>query len=96
MNTDLAKFIEAAIEESRKLTEHLPKPIMALWVSGEGDSVDLMLDNTRDTYSDWIPGEGADIGLTREQETKRVYGAHLPLYAKSISQQLMRQDDFID
>lgn len=81
---NLAKFLTDAMEESRIFTANLPKPIASVSVSKDGASIDICLDNTKSTYSDWIKGEGADIAIIRDQETNRVVGAHLPLYAKSI------------
>ena len=74
----------AAVEEGRRMTAHLPKPIASVSVSKGGNTIDIYLDNTKDSYGEWIRGEGADITLQREWETGKVVGAHLPLYAKSL------------
>jgi hypothetical protein len=79
-----AELLKALISEGEKATAHLPKPIAFVWVSKDGQSIDICLDNTKDTYSEWIKGEGADIALIRDRETHMVVGAHLPLYAKSL------------
>ena len=80
----LAEFLEAAAAEMQRRTAHLPQPIMSLYVSQDGKSVDLCLDGSQSTYSDWIKGEGGDISLVRVQQSHRVNGAHLPLYAKTL------------
>ena len=49
-----------------------------------GKSVELILDTTKDYYGDWIPGEGGDICLFRDRETKKVVGCHLPLYQEEL------------
>jgi len=41
-------------------------------------TIELLTDVSASTYSEWIPGEGADIGLIREQETNKVVGVRLP------------------
>lgn len=83
-NQELADFIDSAIEESRKRTEHLAKPIASVCFSKEGYSLEVTLDNTKSYYGDWIKGEGGDISLYRDQETDKVVGAHLPCYAKTL------------
>jgi hypothetical protein len=62
----------------------MPKPIATVHVSRTGQSIKIVLDTSKSTYTEWIPGEGADIGLLRDQETKRLVGAYLPLYAKTL------------
>lgn len=84
MTNALAQFIRNAIEEVHRITANMPKPIMSLHISDEGKSVDLCLDTSKATYGDWIKNEGADITLQREDGTDRVFGARLPLYAKTL------------
>lgn len=81
---EFAKVIGEMLEESRRLTEHLPKPIASVYVNIEGRSIEVCLDNSKADYGEWIPGEGADITINRDRETKKVTGAHLPLYAKTL------------
>lgn len=58
---------------------------MSLSVSEEGKAVELLLDTNLSTYSEWLPGEGADIGLIRELGTDRVVGVRLPLLNRKLS-----------
>jgi hypothetical protein len=51
--------------------------------AGPGNSIEVFLQPNVSDYCEWIPGEGADIGLYRDQETNRVVGVRLPFYAKS-------------
>jgi len=53
-------------------------------VSEAGDAVELYLDTSIATYSEWIKGEGADIGLMRSRETDRVVGVRLPLLRRNL------------
>lgn len=59
-------------------------PCMAVCVSEAGDAVELYLDTSIATYSEWIKGEGADIGLMRSRETDRVVGVRLPLLRRNL------------
>ena len=43
------------------------------------DYVDFVLDTGISTLGEWIPGEGADMCLWREQDTHRIVGVRLPL-----------------
>ena len=52
---------------------------MALIVNDTGQSVELYLDTSIDTYSEHIEGEGGDIGLMRCMKTNKVVGCRLPL-----------------
>lgn len=70
----MADRFSQMIEESKKYDT-----CMALTVSEEGKSVELLLETGTGHYLDWIPGEGGDIGLLRDRETNRVVGVHLPL-----------------
>lgn len=54
-----------------------------IWIGGV-KAIDINLDLTSQDYSEWIPGEGADIALMRDMETKKVVGARLPMYAKRL------------
>jgi len=80
----LEQELETLLEESRKATEHLAKPIASIDVSKGGRAIEVFIDTQRDYYGDWIEGEGADICLHRERETERVVGARLPCYAKTL------------
>src|SRR5687768_14515186 len=80
----LAKFLLESMAEAERKTAHLPKPIAGIYVSREGQSVEVCLDTSKRTYSEWVEGEGADIGLLRDADTERLAGAHLPLYAKTL------------
>jgi hypothetical protein len=60
-------------------------PSTTLYMNHEGCSIELLIDNKANYYSEWIPGEGADIALLRDRDTKRVVGIHLPMkYTKLI------------
>lgn len=72
---DFVKTIEEAIEESRNY-----QTCMSLHVCRESKSVTLNLDTACDYYTEWIKGEGSDIGLFRDRETNKVIGVRLPLY----------------
>ena len=76
----LVEEIAKAIEEAEKYAT-----CMSLEVSEDGKCVTLLLDTDLNTYSEWIPGEGADIGLVRCQETKRVVGVRLPLLKNNLA-----------
>jgi hypothetical protein len=60
-------------------------PCTAITVCKKAHAIDIMLDNTVSYYSEWIPGEGGDIVLYRDEKTKKVVGARLPLYNDAIS-----------
>lgn len=81
---ELGEFLKSACEEAEKIAATLPNPIASIYVSRDGNSLEVLLDNSRNVYSEWIPGEGGDIGLTRIRETNRLNGAHLPFYAKTL------------
>ena len=57
---------------------------MSLSVSEDGDDVELCLNTSVATYSEWIKGEGGDIGLLRSMDTHRVMGVRLPLYRNNL------------
>ena len=59
-------------------------PMMVLDVDEQSSSVELILDTKVRTYGEWIKGEGADICLYRDVETKKVVGCRLPLYQKKL------------
>ena len=59
-------------------------PCMSLYVNQDGHCVELFLDTELDYYLEWIKGEGADIGLLRCRETKRVVGVCLPLLRNNL------------
>lgn len=77
---NFATAIKQADEESK---QH--EPCMSLQVCEEGQTVELYLDTSANTYSEWIPAEGGDIGLMRDQESKRVMGVRLPLYCNNLA-----------
>ena len=58
---------------------------MSLIVNQGRNVVDLVLETELDHYLDWIKGEGADIGLFRCRETKRVVGVCLPLLRNNLT-----------
>lgn len=58
---------------------------MSLSVNKDGDCVELYLDTSLSTFDEWIPGEGGDIGLIRDQDTKRVVGVRLPLLRNNLA-----------
>jgi hypothetical protein len=83
----LAAFFESMrpdMEHADRVRAALPKPIAAVFFSRDGKALDITLDTNANDYSDWIKGEGADIGLKRDRDTEKVVGAHLPLYAKTL------------
>lgn len=71
------------IKKMAALAKNKP-PVMSLLIDEEGVCVDLVLDTTRSYYGDWIKGEGGDICLYRDMDTKKVVGCHLPLYQRSL------------
>lgn len=75
---------ETLRREREKVKINPARPIASIYVSKNGSSIDVCLDNSVQDYSEWIKGEGADIALNRSLETNKVCGAHLPLYAKSL------------
>ena len=58
---------------------------MAISVSNEGKSVELILDTAHPYYGEWIAGEGGDICLYRDRDTNKVVGCHLPLMCDRLS-----------
>lgn len=76
-------FEERMSEMIQEAGQYLP--CMALHVSEEGKAVSLYLDTSDDTYTEHIPGEGADIGLMRRQSDNRVVGVRLPLYRDNLA-----------
>ncbi len=79
-NADFAEWLKeiAATAKDRP-------PTMALFISEEGQSVSLILDSSKAYYGEWIKGEGGDICLYRDRETKKVVGCHLPLYQRRLA-----------
>jgi hypothetical protein len=61
------------------------KPCASLWIDKKSDRIELLLDTTALTYSEWIPGEDADISLVRCSKTNKVVGVNLPLYQTDFS-----------
>lgn len=76
------KFFDDLLKMAAK-TKPLP-PHTAVMVNEPGGSIELLLDTRSDYYSEWIPGEGADICLFRDMETHKVVGCDLPLYHKEL------------
>jgi hypothetical protein len=81
---NIYEFIEQCIADSTHSTADIPKPIASVWVSHPGRSMEVCLDTAEATYCEHIAGEGGDIGLSRNMDTKRLAGAYLPLYAKTL------------
>lgn len=73
-------FIKHLEEQSKKY-----RPCATLFIDEDSTSVELMVDNSKSTYGEWIKGEGADICLIRENETNKVVGVRLPLYDTNFS-----------
>jgi hypothetical protein len=71
---------DAFVEESKKY-----KACACLWIDEENDRIELLLDSSAATYSQWIPGEGADICLLRCDKSRKVIGVNLPLYQTDFS-----------
>ena len=72
--------IEKLLEEAKKY-----KPCANLDIDKESHRVSLYLDTSKNTYSEWIKGEGSDISLIRDTETDKVVGVNLPLYLTNFS-----------
>lgn len=58
---------------------------MALRVDMDSKTVTLYLDTGCNEFLDWIRGEGADIGLLRDQKSGRVVGVNLPLMCERLA-----------
>jgi len=52
-------------------------PCMSVMVDEEANTVELLTEQGVQTYAEWIAGEGADICLHRDMETKKVVGVTL-------------------
>jgi hypothetical protein len=61
------------------------KPCAGLYINEDAHRVSLYLDTSKNTYSEWIKGEGSDISLIRDRETNKVVGVNLPLYLTNFS-----------
>lgn len=61
------------------------KHCASLEIDKDSNRVSLYLDTSKDTYGEWIKGEGSDISLIRDRETNRVVGVNLPLYLTNFS-----------
>jgi hypothetical protein len=81
---DWVVFLREAAEEAKRFNETHAQPVASVYVSAEGNAMDVSLDNSRSKYGEWIAGEGADVSLDRDQDTRKVCGARLPLYAKTL------------
>jgi hypothetical protein len=71
---------DSFVEESKKY-----KASACIWIDKENSRIELLLDHTALTYSEWIPGEGADICLVRCHKSNKVIGVNLPLYQTDFS-----------
>lgn len=76
---DASKEILAACEQAAKVPA-----MMTFDVDFRSSAVELILDTKANYYGEWIKGEGGDICLYRDQETKKVVGCYLPLYQKKL------------
>jgi hypothetical protein len=74
------KEIEKLLAEAGKY-----RPCASLYIDEEAHRVSLYLDTSKNTYSEWIKGEGSDISLIRDNETNKVVGVNLPLYLTNFS-----------
>lgn len=62
-----------------------PIPTTSVLVDEESSAIEVMLDPTVPNYSEWIPGEGGDMCLLRDQSApNRVVGVRLPLKFKDV------------
>ena len=77
------EFVKRLMEIAKEAEKN--ETCMSLNVSEEGQAVELLLDTSLDTYSEWIEGEGSDICLIRHQESGRVVGVRLPLLTLKLS-----------
>jgi hypothetical protein len=85
MNDDIIKkldddFIKSIEEEVAKFDS-----CAAIWIDKDSNRLEIILDTSVSSYSDWIKGEGSDIGLLRNTETNKVIGVTLPLYKTNFS-----------
>ena len=55
----------------------------SLYLCRDSKAVELVLSNA-ESYSEWIPGEGGDIGLIRDKATNAVIGIRLPCTATEV------------
>jgi len=81
--TELAELLVAGASEMDQRCAHL-RLICSVHYSPVGKSLDVQLDTGDNVNHEWIKGEGADIGLMRSRESKRLAGAYLPCYAKTL------------
>lgn len=75
MNKD--KELADRLKEIQKSAQQY-EPCMSLFINADGGCVELYLDTSLETYDEWIPGEGSDIGLIRCRKTNKVVGVRLP------------------
>lgn len=78
--SEAAKEILAACEQAAKVP-----PMTVVDVSFDASAIELILDTKKSYFGEWIPGEGGDICLYRDQETRKVVGCYLPLYHKTLA-----------
>lgn len=73
--SELTEQIGQLLEEARQYDS-----CMSLTVDPESGSVELILDTAGGrTYTEWLAGEGGDMGIHREIGTERAVGFRLPL-----------------
>ena len=71
LGTELAKLLKDA---------EVGTPVKAnvVCVHSSSQAIELLTDISVATYGEWIEGEGADICLLRDVDTKKVVGVRLP------------------
>lgn len=79
LSVDLAHLLK----ELAANVDNVP-PCTSLYMNHDGDCIELYTDTHASTYSEWINGEGGDIGLVREDETNKVVGIRLPMRRKRL------------
>ena len=76
---DVQEFFKSLIAQAAA-----KPPMMTLHIDEKSNSVELILNTKVSYYGEWISGEGGDICLYRDQETKKVIGCYLPLYINKL------------
>lgn len=79
---DVPPGMEAILKAASEAA--LKPPCGSIYIHSDGKSMDVTLNTHANYYGEWIKGEGGDICLYRDQETKKVVGAHLPFYLDEI------------
>lgn len=77
---EFAEFLKKSIEHAATVP-----PMGTVYVHRDGNAIDVCLDTKANYYGEWIAGEGADICLYRDRDTKKIVGAHLPFYMDTIA-----------